>query len=91
MIVCKEEDLKAAILASVAPIVAERDVLFARLMKALSDHRTSLLVATHEQQRLVYLHGALRDLVTECEAAGLSPDGLALQNAKEVLRAPVRQ
>lgn len=47
--------------------------------------------ATHEQQRMVYLHGALRDLVTECDAAGLSPDGLALQNAKEVLRAPVRQ
>lgn len=91
MIVCTESDFKSAITAVVAPIVAERDILFTRLMKALADHRTSLLVATHEQQRMVYLHGALRDLVTECDAAGLSPDGLALQNAKEVLRAPVRQ
>lgn len=91
MIVCTEADLKAAIMACVAPVVAERDELYAMLMKTIGDYRASLLLAAYEQGRLVSILGALRDLVTESDLAGLSPDGIALQNAKEVLRGPVRQ
>lgn len=91
MIYCTEAELKAAIMAVVAPIVVERDYLHTTLMKTIGDYRATLLIATHEKTQTIKLAGALRDLITECDFAGLSTDGVALQNAREVLRAPVRQ
>lgn len=91
MIVCNEDDLKVAIAAVVKPIIEERDYLHSTLIKTVGDYRATLLIAGQEKLQAIKLTHALRDLITECEAAGLPAYSPSLENARDVLRRPVRQ